>query len=410
MANTLLNPSLVTYEVARRFSNNLKGVGQFNRQYSDEFAKKGAKVGDTIKIRLAPQFEVSSGEALVEQNLVDRTANLILNRRRHIGMGWSTAEEALDLDDLRNRYTDRAGDTLASIYDQLALADVYKAVYQAVGTPGSNITAALTYSLARTKLADMAGPLKDVVALLTPYSQAVIADSVKGYNGPESVVREAWVEGMFAMGQLGIDKWLMDQNVPRFTTGSAAGSPLVNGAGQTGTSLVTDGWTSGQLAGKKGDIITIGGVFSVNPLSKESTGQLQQFVLTVDITDTTGAATLSLSPAIVTTGAYQNVTAAPADNAVITFWSMAAAGTMAATVSAQNLIFHRDAFYSGMADLAKPRGGAEYGMVSSKDLNISIRLVEQYDINDDRNKSRLDFLAGFAAGNPELAVRAAAAA
>lgn len=407
MANTLVNSSLVTYEVARRFSNSLKGVGQFNRQYSDEFAKSGAKVGDTIKIRLEQQFEVSSGEGLVEQNLVDRTANLILNRRRHIGMGWSTAEETIDLDDLRRRYTDPAGDTLASVYDQLALADVYRAVYHVVGTPGTTPSAGLTYSTARTKIADMAGPTNGIVAVLEPYAQAVIADSVKGYFAPEDRIREAWVEGMFAMGQLGIDKWFMDQNIPRFTTGAcaAASSPLINGANQTGTSLLTDGWGAAS-APVAGDWITLGGVYSVNPLSKESTGRLQQFVLTA--TPTAGTTpTLSISPAIITSGALQNVSNGPADNAVITYLSMAAGGTQASFSSPQNLVFHKDAFYSGMADLAQPRGGADFSRVSSKQLNISLRLVQQYDINDDRNRSRLDFLAGFAAIKPEFACRVA---
>lgn len=405
MANTLLNPTLVTFEVARRFANSLKGVGQFNRQYSDEFAKSGAKVGDTIKIRLPQQFEVSSGEGLVEQNLVDRSFNLILNRRRHIGMGWSTAEETLDLAALRERYTNPAADTLASVYDALALADVYKSVYNSVGVLGTTPSTAITYSNAKSKILDNAGPDKDIVAVLETYAQNAIADSVKGYNGPEAVIREAWMEGMFAMGQLGIAKWFTDQNIPRHTSGACAvaSTPLVLGASQTGSSLVTDGWGAAS-APVKGDIITIAGVYGVNPLSKESTGRLQQFVLTATPTAGTDI-TLSISPSIITSGALQNVTAAPADNAAVTFWSMAAGGTQAAVVSPQNLVFHRDAFYSGMADLVEPRGGAKSGRVSSKDLNISLRMVEQYDIASDRNRTRLDFIAGFAAGKPEWAVR-----
>lgn len=409
MANTVVNATFVTYEVAKRFVASLKGVGQFQRKYSDEFAKRGGKIGDTVKIRLPQQWEVSAGEALVEQNIVDRTVNLILNRRRHVGMGWTTAEESIDLDDLRERYTDPAGDHLASHYDALALQDVYKSVWNVVGTPGANITAALTYSQARTKILDGGGDGRDLVALLEPYSQALIADSVKGYNGPEDRVREAWIEGMFAMGQLGIARWLMDQNVPRFTTGAcaAASTPLVNGAGQSGTSLVTDGWGAAS-APVAGDWFTIAGVYGVNPLSKESTGRLQQFVIAATPTPGTGI-TLSISPAIIASGALQNVSALPADDATITYLAMGAGGTQAATVSAQNLVFQRDAFCSAMVDLARPSGGADHGRVSSPLLNVSLRLVQQYDINDDRNRSRVDFLAGFAAPLPHLACRAAAA-
>ena len=405
MANTLVNGTLVTFEVAREFANSLRGVGQFNRQYSDEYANKGGKIGDTVKIRLEQQWETSDGEGLVEQNLLDRTVSLVLNRRRHIGFGWSTAEETLDLDDIRNRYVKRAGETLANIYDRLALADVYKSVFNAIGTLGTTPTAALTYSNARTKILDLAGPDSDLVAVLEPYAQAVIADSVKGYQIPVEQVSEAWRKGMFASGQLGIDRFYTDQNIPRFTSGAcaAASTPLVNGAGQTGSSIVTDGWGAAS-APVKGDIVTFGGVRWVNPLSKEDVGRLAQFVLTA--TPTAGTTpTLSISPAIVTSGPLQNVTSAPADNAVITYWSMSAGGTQAATVSPQNLVFHRDAFATAMVDLAQPRGGAEFARVSSKALNISIRWVQQYGIQDDRNRSRLDILFGSVAVKPEFATR-----
>jgi hypothetical protein len=380
-------------------------VGQFNRTYSDEYGKKGAKVGDTIKVRLPQQYETNEGEALVEQNLLDRTVNVILNRRRHIGFGWSTAEETLDLDDIRARYVKPAAETLANIYDRLSLTDVYKSVYNAIGTLGTTPSAALTYSNARTKILDLAGPDTDIVAVLEPLAQAVIADAVKGYFNPVSEVSEAYRKGMFASAQLGIDRWYQDQNIPRFTSGAcaAASTPLVNGAGQTGSSLVVDGFGAAS-APVKGDVITVAGVRWVNPLSKEDSGRLAQFALTA--TPTAGTSfTFSISPAIITSGPLQNVTAAPADNAVVTYWSMAPGGTQAATVSPQNLVFHKDAFASVMADLAEPRGGAEFARVSSKALNISIRWVQQYGIQDDRNRSRLDILFGAAPLQERMAVR-----
>lgn len=407
MANTLVNGTLVTFEVARAFANSLKGVGQFNRQYSDEYAQKGGKVGDTVKIRLPYMWETSEGEDLVEQNLLDRSVNLILNRRRHIGFGWSTAEETLDLDDIRARYVNTAGETLASIFDRLAMQDVYRSVFNTIGTLGTAPSAALTYSNARTKIADLAGPDSDIVAVLTPYSQAVIADSVKGYQIPVEQVSEAWRKGMFASGQLGIDRWYMDQNIPRFTSGAvgAAATPLTNGSLQTGSSIVTDGWGASASL-KRGDSITFAGVRWVNPQSKEDVGALAQFVLLADATsDGSGNATLTISPAIITTGPLQNVTAAPADNATITYWTMSAGGTFTATTSAQNLVFHKSAFATALVDLAEPRGGAEFARVSSSKLNIAIRWVQQYGIQDDRNRSRLDILFGSVAPRPENATR-----
>jgi hypothetical protein len=406
MANTLVTPEQVTYEVAMYFVNSLRGVAQFDRQYSDEFAKTGAKVGDTVKVRLPQQFEASEGDSLVEQPLLDRTVNVILNRRRHVGFGWTTSEETTDLDDIRNRYVQPAAETLANIYDRVSLADVYKSVFNMVGTPGTTPSAGLTYSQARVKIMDFAGPDEGLRAVLEPLAQATIANATATMFHPSRQIAENWTKGQFANDQLGIEKWYTDQNIPRHTTGaSTTATPLVNGASQTGSSIITDGWGSGNTTIKKGDVFTFAGVYAVNPLSKESTGRLHQFVATADTTDTTGAVTLSISPSIVTSGALQNVTAGPADNATITFWSMSAGGTQTATVTPQNLVFHPKAFASVMADLVMPNGGAKATRVNSKMLNMSIRFIEQYAIGTDKNLNRLDILFGSAPIQERLACR-----
>src|SRR5574343_2087092 len=115
MADTTVTPDWVTMEVALYFVNSLRGVANFDRSYSDEFIQAGAKVGDTVRIRLPQQYEAVEGEALEIQNLLDRTVNLILNRRRHVGFGWSSAQATTDLDDIRSRYVQPAAETLASV-------------------------------------------------------------------------------------------------------------------------------------------------------------------------------------------------------------------------------------------------------------------------------------------------------
>lgn len=409
MANTLVNSTQVTYEVAMYFVNSLRGVAQFDRQYDDYFAKDGAKIGDTVKVRIPQEFEASEGDAMVEQNLLDRTVNLIINRRRHVGFGYTSAQATLDLDEIRDRYVQPAAETLASHYGRLSLADVYKSVYSMVGTLGTTPSASLTYSQARVKILDLAGPDEGLVAVLDPLANATIADAVKAYFNPQDKLSKTWTRGMFANDQLGIAKWLTDQQIPRFTSGAAtsASTPLINGAGQTGSSIVTDGWGSGATSLKKGDIVTFAGVYFVNPVSKESTGRLAQFVLTADASDTTGAVTLPISPSIVTSGALQNVTAAPADNATVTYWSMSAGGTQSATVSPQNLVFHPKAFASVMVDLFMPSAGAgvKGSRVSSKQLNCSIRYLEQFQITSDKNLNRLDIMFGTAPIQPRLACR-----
>ena len=405
MANTLVTPEWVTFEVARYFVNSLRGVGQFNRTYSDEFSQSGAKVGDTVKVRLPQLFEASEGDALVEQNLLDRTVNVILNRRRHVGFGWSSTQQTTDMDHIRNRYTMPAAETLANVYDRVSLADVYMSVYNAVGTLGTTPSAGLTYSQARVKILDFAGPDTGLCAVLDPLANATIANSTATMFHPTRQVTENWTKGQFADDQLGIERWYQDQNIPRFTSGAcpAASTPLVLGAGQTGSSIATDGWGAAS-APVKGDIVTFAGVYAVNPLSKESTGRLHQFVLTA--TPAAGASiTLSISPSIITSGALQNVTAGPADNATVTYWSMAVGGTQAATVSPQNLVFHPDAFASVMADLVMPNGGARGTRVNSKQINIALRFVEQYAITSDRNLNRLDILFGAAPIQERMACR-----
>jgi len=351
-------------------------------------------------------FEASEGDALVLQNLLDRTVNVILNRRRHVGFGWSSAQATTDLDDVRQRYVQPAAETLANVYDRVSMGDVYKSVWNVIGTLGTTPNSALTYSLAKVKILDQAGPDEGICAVLDPFANATIANSTAALFQPPAKISENWTKGQFADEQLGIARWYTDQNIPRFTSGtSTTATPLINGAGQTGSSIITDGWGSGNTTIRKGDSFTFGGVFAVNPLSKESTGRLQQFVATADATDTTGSVTLSISPAIVTTGPLQNVTAAPADNAVITYWSMAPGGTQAATVSPQNLVFHPKAFASVMADLVMPNGGARATRVNSKMINISMRYVEQFQITTDQNLNRLDILFGSAPVQERMACR-----
>jgi len=202
--------------------------------------------------------------------------------------------------------------------------------------------------------------------------------------------------------------WYEDQNVAIHTTGTfTASTPLTNGAGQTGASLITDGWASGATTLNRGDVFTIAGVYAVNPQSYASTGELRQFVVTQTISDTSGDMTISISPAIISSGQLQNVDAAPADGAAITVLgaTSATSGTLAATQSRQALVYHPDAFTMVMADLDMPQGGARASRVSDNELGISLRMVQQYNIQTDQNASRLDCLYGWKTVREDLAAR-----
>jgi len=283
---------------------------------------------------------------------------------------------------------------------------VYRDIWNAVGTPGTTPSATITYLQAGVKLTDQSAPMKGRVGMLDPMAMATIANTSSTLFGGQ--YQENYKSGQFAGHQLGLDAWYQDVNRPVHTTGTfTASTPLVNGASQTGSALITDGWASGATTLKKGDIFTLGGVFGVNPLSYASTGRLQQFVVTADIADSSGAITIAISPSIITSGQLQTVAASPANDAVITVLgaTSATAGTLATTVSPQSLVYHPDAFAFVMADLMKPTAGCEATVVRSKAFGFSIRMVEQYQIGTDQNPTRLDMLIGAATLQARLAAR-----
>lgn len=408
MANTLATPTWVTKETAREFFNDLTFLANVNRTYDDQYVQAGAKVGNTVNARLPQRFQATDGQALQLQNIFDQTVPITLTNQKNVAFGYSSAQATTEIDRVRERYTKPGGEALANAAEVLAFNAVYRDVYSAVGTPGTTPTTITTYLQAGTKLTDLATPLKGRVAVLDPLAmQTLVAGQTTTFN-PAAVIGENYKNGMFGRQQLGIGEWYQDPIRPTHTTGAfTASTPLTNGAGQTGSTISTDGWASGASSLKKGDIFTIAGVNTVNPLAYSSVGRLQQFVVTADTSDSSGAmATLPISPSIITSGQLQTVDASPADNAAITVWSAnPAGGTLATTASPQSFVYHPDAFAFVMADLMKPGAGAEATTVRSKSLGFAIRMVEQYQIGTDQNPSRLDILIGAATLQARLACR-----
>jgi hypothetical protein len=409
MANTLATPSWTTKEVARAFINKLVFLAHVNRTYDDQYVQAGAKVGNTVNARLPQRFTVTDGQALQLQNLYDQTVPITLTNQKNVAFGYSSAQATTELDNIRTRYVNPGAEALANAAEVLAFDNVYRDIYSSVGTPGTTPTATLTYLQAGVKLTDLSTPLLGRVAMLDPLAMSTLADTTTSLFNPSAVIAENYTEGQFGRKQLGVDGWYQDPVRPTHTTGTyTASTPLVNGADQTGSTISTDGWASGAATLNKGDVFTIAGVNSVNPLSYSSSGRLQQFVVTATTSDSSGAmATLPISPSIITSGALQTVSASPDNNAVITVLgtTAAAGGTLATTASPQSFVYHPDAFAFVMADLMKPGAGAESTTVRSKSLGFSIRMVEQYQIGTDQNPSRLDILIGATTIQARLAAR-----
>lgn len=398
MSNTFLTISMITNECLRILENSLTFTKGVNRQFDDQFAKSGAKIGDTLNIRKPPRYVGRSGAALSVEDYTDTSFPLALQSQFGVDIQFTSADMALKLDDFSARYIKPAVATVANKIDRDGLA-LYKKVYNSIGTPGTIPSTLETYLNAGALLAENACPQDDLRSLvLAPRPQAKIVNALTTFFNPTKEIARQYEEGN--MGRAIGFKWSMDQNIVSHTAGTQAGTPLVNGAAQTGASLITDGWTASSAILKEGDIFTIAGVFAVNPQSRQTTGQLQQFIATADATASGGgAATISISPSIVTSGAFQTVDASPADNAVIT--PLYTSGQQ----SPQNMAYHRDAFVLGCADLPLPGGVDMAARVSDPQLGMSVRMVRAYDINNDRFPCRLDILYGWAPMYASLACR-----
>ena len=397
MANSLLNISMITKESLRILKNELGFAKGVNRQYDDQFAKKGAKIGSVINIRKPVRYTVSDGAALELQNIQDQSVPLTLDSQKHVGFQFSSKELTLNIDEFSDRYIKPAICSLANKIDYDGLG-LFQSVYQSTGTPGTTPTALSYITDAATKLSNGATPVDDMRQIAwNPAGSGGLAAGLSGLFHDQAEISKQYRKGL--MGLAGGFTHFMDQNVRQHTVGAFAGSGRVNGANQTGSSLVTNNWTSGSLSLLVGDVFTVAGVYAVNPQNRQSTGQLQQFVVTAAVSDTAGAATISISPSIVVSGQYQTVSGSPANLAAITM-----VGSQN-TAYPQNLAYHKDAFVLGMADLELPGGVDMAARAVDPDSGLALRIVRAYDINNDTFPCRVDVLYGWKAVYPEMACR-----
>ncbi len=406
--NTLITPTWVTKDVAVNFKNNLKLIGCFDRHWDEAWKNKpqGAQIGDTVQIRIQQRWEVNEGQALVQQAIINQTVPLTINHQFQIGMGWSSSQEALEVEEVQDRYTKTAGRRQANKWDVVAGAEVYKSVYFSIGAPGVAITSNQTWTDGVALLRNVAVPDDELIAVLDPLTEsALLANNFALFN-PSDRISKYFKTGQFAGAALGVDEWYWDPNIPTHTTGTfTASTPAVLNAGQTGSTITTDGW--GTYALKAGDSFILDGVYAMNPESYISTGILQQFTLTADVSGST-TATLAFSPAIIPSGQLTTVSGSPADNAAITFLGSTGAvgGTMAAQTSRQSLMFNPAAFAFAMVSLPDGLAGAKAKTVGDKDSKIWMRWVEQYNIQTDQQPSRVDTLGGVASVLAYFALRA----
>tara|TARA_B100000700_G_scaffold311784_2_gene394503 strand:+ start:6241 stop:7452 length:1212 start_codon:yes stop_codon:yes gene_type:complete len=399
MANSILTPTAVTREALRILHQKLNFVGNVTREYDDSYAKSGAKIGDSLKIRLPNQYTVRTGATLSAQDTTESSTTLQVATQKGVDVNFTSAELTMELDDFSDRILEPAMSVLAANIENDAMS-MYKDVYQEISDVGASITLDDVLEGAK-KLEDALTPSSNRCLNLNTRDNVDLVSALSGLFNPQANIGKNFKEGMVANQFVGYKDVYCNTLWPTHTTGTddGTGDYLVNGASQTGATLTVD---TGAGTWKKGDILSITGVNRVHPETKADTGELMKFVVTADAG--ASATSLSISPSITVSGASQNVTGSPADNAQV--WKRESDDSTAIGASADykvSLGFHKEAFAFATADLVMP-SGVDFSAREVLD-GISMRIVRDYDINNDKFPCRIDVLYGYKAIRPELAVR-----
>lgn len=394
MANSILTIDDITLEALRIVENNLTFFKTVKVNYDNKFADHGAQKGDTVRIRKPAKFKVSDGAELVTQDFVEEYTTITLNKRKHVGIKFSSKERTLDLNSFSEQVLKPAVPPLANIVDADGL-ELGKELYNFI-KPADATTVTYTDFLRAKAVLDSEAAVGTRQVVYDEYSQVGFVDSMKSLYNPNSQIASQFKTGE-AMRSAAFE-YYMDQNVAIHTTGSAVAetSIKVNGAVASGSQMTISGMT-GNL--KKGDSFTITGVFKRNPASGVVTKKLMQFVVTEDVAN--AGTTVKFSPAINSdsTSARANVSNAIPNGASVSFFGKAS------TSYRVNIAYTDETFAFACADLEADLGGAKVSRVSDDQLGLSIRLVNQYAINSDYNSWRLDILYGWKCLRPEWGVK-----
>jgi hypothetical protein len=386
--NSLLTTNEITRMAVKLFVNSNLFIQNISRQYDGRFSVEGAKIGDTLRIRLPNDYTVSNGPAASIQDTSEQNTTLTVNYQRHVDVAFTSEQRALKLDDFAERVmlpmmNDLAGDVALQIMED-SEGNIANLVSNVDGTGAIINPTADTVLNARAILAENSAPSAPGRKLIVdPRTNARVTSSLSGLFNPSQSISKQYETGMMK-NALGF-AWYEDQTVLKHTSGTfTAGT--VSGASQTGDTLLTNAITGTLVTG---DIITIDGVEGVNRVTKQTTGQDRQFVLTADAAS--GATSLSIYPAITPAVGgvavqYQTVTASPADGATISL------ATKPSETYRRNFAYAPDAVTMATADLFLPKGVIEADRRVYD--GVSLRMVSQYAIGSDQAITRLDVLFG----------------
>ena len=397
MANSILTIDMITRKALEILENNLVITRNVNRAYDDSFAVEGAKIGSTLRIRLPDRALVTDGAALQVQDDNEQYTTLTVSSQKHIGVNFTSAELTMQLDDFAERVLKPRISQLASSIDA-DVANAYKSIYASVGTPGTTPATSLVLLQGQQKLNEAAAVMSPRYATVNPAANAGLVEGMKGLFNPTDTISRQFKNGMMGMGVLGYEEINMSQSIKQHTTGDWGTAITVTSTVSTqGSTTLGISFTGSSKTWNIGDVFTVANVYAVNPQTRESTGSLQQFVVTAAATGSS-TATLTVSPAMYTSSnALATINSFPQASATVTMLGSAT------TQYPQNLVYHKDAITFATADLLLPQG---VDMASRQVHNgISMRVVRQYDINNDRMPCRIDVLYGYSVIRPQMACR-----
>ena len=411
MSNNLLNISKITNEALMVLENELTFTGQVDRNYDDQFAVVGAKIGQTVNVRRPGRFIGTTGPQLVVEDFNETSVPVTLSTQFHVDTQFTTQDLALSLDMFSDRVLKPGIAAIANKMDRDGLVTAKNNTANIVGTAGAAPTGLITYLTAAAYL-DSEGAPRDGrrSVVVEPFTSATIVDSLKGLFNPTDTISKQYTKGLMGRDSGGMN-WYMDQNVVSQTFGSYASATLSCNV-STATGFLSSGWayssnitigaTGAAATLNQGDTFTIAGVYAVNPQNRQSYGKLRNFVVqSTTAIGSGGTATVTVVPAVITGGQFQNVSVTSTGSQTVTPFNNTG------VTSPQNILMHRNAFTLACADLELPEGVHFAGRASDKEIGLSLRVVRQYTINNDSIPTRIDVLYGWAPLYPELACRIA---
>jgi hypothetical protein len=392
-SNTLLTPDDITREFLRVLHQKANFLTTIDTQYDDRFARDGAKIGDSLRIRNPVQYEVTTGKTLVAQDTTETSQTLQITTQKHVGMNFSMKEMTLDIQDFSERYIEPAASVLVASIEADAMS-MYKDVYNSIWDDGN----AIDYDDildARVLLQNSLTPGGQRFANLSPKDTAELIKDTKSLFNNQTELGKQFLEGYIGRAA-GFD--FMENTLwPLHTAGGEDGAYVVNTSTGITSGSATIAVTGGTGTLAEGDVFTIVGVYTVHPETKQATTTLQQFVVASAYSG--GNGNITVSPTPVTSGARQNVSIVGAGGGK----SVVVAGTASGTTNV-SMLYHKEAFTFATADLEMPDASVGFKSRKNKD-GISLRVVRQYDINNDNMPCRVDVLYGYKALRPEFAAR-----